>query len=327
VLAFFAIVFLAPLFAVLKTPSEIKGTEEFMNDVSSLAALMALASRQPIIPLNEDAHNPESKSPVFYCVHSLSGAGGADFIDLASEIGSGVRFFAIQAPKKLMLDCEKLSMEAGHGAMLPYVAKFYADAIVKFQPEGKINLGGWSAGALVALEIARLLQDWGRTVGVLVSIDGAPKRRMSARSPLHYAAKVLINIPGALFYKEFGRIWNQIARGPNIKLRIKKTQERHVVPKHPVQLFMHNWSSYPDYNQNFMVKLYDAIEIANFTGYDGAVFVYKATAQLSYVTEFWHRIAPDCVIVSIRGTHHKMLAKPFVAPLALDLNRRLNGIG
>ena len=47
----------------------------------------------------------------------------------------------------------------------------YAAAIEQFQPTGIINLAGHSTGGLLAFEVARTLQERGRTVGLLALLD------------------------------------------------------------------------------------------------------------------------------------------------------------
>src|SRR5580692_10365561 len=166
------------------------------NDQLRQIALTARLSSKIIIPLSDDALEPQSTAPSFYCVHAISGAGAADFIDLAIEIGQGVRFFAIQAPTTLMKN-------ADYSDLLKSIASHYADAIATFQPNGQIHIGGWSAGAVVALETARQLKTKGREVSTLVAIDGAPKNTKVSGSLLWYSAKVLWNLPGALWNDDF----------------------------------------------------------------------------------------------------------------------------
>ena len=106
-------------------------------------------------------------------MHAITGSSVTDFVPLAEEPGDAAGFFAIRAPKALMIgsDC---------GSLLRSIARQCAEAILRFQPVGPIHLGGWSSGALVALETARQLQMRGRDVGLLVSLDGATKNAPAA---------------------------------------------------------------------------------------------------------------------------------------------------
>jgi hypothetical protein len=83
--------------------------QEPVSERSALSALFARASRNServILPINDNAFEKnDSLRPAFYCVHSLSGAGGMDFHHLAKRLPS-LRFYGIQAPPKKMADAE-----------------------------------------------------------------------------------------------------------------------------------------------------------------------------------------------------------------------------
>ncbi|HWG06559.1 MAG TPA: thioesterase domain-containing protein [Beijerinckiaceae bacterium] len=288
------------------------------NDLR-LAALMARASPRIIVPLNEDALKPGATAPSFYCVHAVTGGGITDFSDLAKEIGPGVRFFAIQAPKKLMINSD-------YTQLLKFIVGHYVDAIITFQPEGQIHLGGWSAGALVALEIARQLRAKGRDVGVLVSIDGGPKNTRVVGSSLRYTAKVLRNLPRALLNDDFGRLSRRLLFAIKKLLTKARPKQNNSADIHPVQGVVKQFSKYPPYQQSFMMALYDEIEGTVFPPYDGTVVVYKAginPIRLSGVREFWKRISPNCEVVIVQATHEGLILIPKVRLLAADLKRRL----
>ena len=283
-------------------------------------ALAAGLSSKIIIPLSDDALEPQSTAPSFYCVHPISG-GATDYIDLAMEIGQGVRFFAIQAPKTLMKN-------ADYNDLLKSIASHYADAIATFQPNGQIHIGGWSAGTLVALETARQLKANGREVTTLVAIDGAPRNARDSGSPLWYFAKVLWNLPSALLHEDFGQLGRELLfKIANLRVKKMPPQMNHAAG-HPVQGFIGNFSLYPEYRQAFMVGLHDAIEQSAFLPYDGAVVVYKSRIKpilLSGVQEFWKSIAHHCEVVEVRATHFNVVFWPQVVPLAADLKQRLTG--
>jgi thioesterase domain-containing protein len=284
-------------------------------------ALTARLSSKIIIPLSDDALEPQSTAPSFYCVHPIEGAAAADYIDLAMEIGQGVRFFAIQAPTTLM-------KSADHDDLLNCITGHYADAIATFQPNGQIHIGGWSAGAVIALETARKLKTKGREVSALVVIDGAPKKARDSGSRLWYFAKILRNLPRALPNEDLGRLGRQLLLKVGSLWMKKKPQQMNNAASHPLQRFLINFSQYPEYWQAFMVGLHDEIERTAFLPYDGAVVVYESRIKpilLSGVREFWKSIAHDCEIVEVRASHTNVVNWPQVAPLAADLKQRLTG--
>ena len=284
-------------------------------------ALTAGLSSKIIIPLSDDALEPQSTAPSFYCVHAIEGAAATNYIDLAMEIGQGVRFFAIQAPARLMKNADS-------NDLLHSIAGHYADAIATFQPDGQIHIGGWSAGAMVALETARQLKAKGREVSTLVVIDGAPRNARASGSPLRYFAKVLWNLPRALWHEDFRQLGRELLfKIGNLRGEKMPPQMNHAAGQ-PLQQFIANFSLFPEYWQTFMVRLYDTIEKTAFLPYDGAVVVYELRTKpilLSGVQEFWKSIAHHCEVVEVRATHFNVVNWPQVVPLAADLKRRLTG--
>src|SRR6202048_1342848 len=135
------------------------------------SALLGRASRNSdrvILPINDCALSKDTRSPAFYCVHSVWGVAGTDFLALAQRFEPSIRFYGIQAPPKRMLDIQ-------FGSSVESLANHYAEALVKFQPKGPIVLGGYCVGAIIALEMADNLRARGREVGPLIVIDGVPE--------------------------------------------------------------------------------------------------------------------------------------------------------
>jgi thioesterase domain-containing protein len=284
-------------------------------------ALAAGLTSKTIVPLSDDALEPQSTAPSFYCVHPISGAGASIYIDLAMAIGQGIRFFAIQAPTALMKN-------ADYSDLLKSIANYYADAIATFQPNGQIHIGGWSAGALVALETARQLKANGREVSTLVAIDGAPRRARNSISRPGYFVKVLWNLPRALRHDYSGQLGKEfLFKFGNLRAK-KMPSQTNDGGRHPVEGFIENYSQFPEYWQRFMAGLYDALENTAFLPYGGIVLVYESQIKpilLSGVREFWRSIAPNCEVVEVRAMHWNVVVSPRVAAVATDLKRRLTG--
>jgi thioesterase domain-containing protein len=280
-----------------------------------LAVRMAAALSRALVPLNPEALRRDSRAPAFYCIHTITGGGAADFLELAGEIGEGARVFAVQAPKKLM-------NASDHPGRLECVADHHADAIVNAQPDGVLHLGGVSAGALVALETARRLKARGREVGLLVSIDGAPKNTRFAGSPLVYGAKILANLPRALWSDDLDRLRKQI----RLKAANLLAGTRGRAARHPIHEVLADFHRYPPGQQIFMTNLYDSIEQTIFAPYDGEVVVYEARVKpilLCDVARFWRGVAARSEIVAVPGTHADVIRAPCARLIAADLKRRL----
>src|SRR6185437_5336082 len=126
--------------------------------LAALFGRIARGTNTVILPITDAAQAGDESTPAFYCIHSLSGAGGTDFIHLAERLPD-VRFFGIQAPPAKFED-------TSFGSSVETLAEFYADALIKFQPKGRFFLGGWSAGVIIGLEVAQRLRARGRVVSL-----------------------------------------------------------------------------------------------------------------------------------------------------------------
>nr|WP_163781273.1 amino acid adenylation domain-containing protein [Myxococcus vastator] len=113
--------------------------------------------RSPIVAIHRAGTNPR-----FYCVHSVIGS-IMRYVDLSRAMGAGQPFFALEARGQEDGQQPHQSIEA--------MARDYVDAILEDAPEGPYCVGGWSMGGLVAFEMARLLRQAGRDVGLVALLD------------------------------------------------------------------------------------------------------------------------------------------------------------
>ena len=101
---------------------------------------LATSHAKPIVVMNEGDHDPYC-----YCIHSVTGdVSGLN--GFALHFGA-MRLHGLQVPKRDMTRhlCSTVeAMASHHGALLE-----------SFRPDGSIRLIGWSAGAIVALEMAQ----------------------------------------------------------------------------------------------------------------------------------------------------------------------------
>ncbi|MBB4637955.1 non-ribosomal peptide synthetase [Longimicrobium terrae] len=103
--------------------------------------------------------------PPFFCMPPAGGT-VTPYTDLARLLGSDQPFHALQAPGVATEDEPLRSVQA--------MAERYVDEIRLAQPAGPYRLGGWSAGGLVALEVARRLRARGEEVSLLALFDTIP---------------------------------------------------------------------------------------------------------------------------------------------------------
>ena len=167
------------------------------------AILFSWASRKSdtsIIRLNARPAGEDEPSAALYLVHGITGTAGSEYIDLARRLARTARVYGIQAPPKRLND-------DAFGASIQCLAEFYAEALARFQPEGRFLLGGWSAGAILALAISQALRARGREVALLVALDWGPEtpapissrraRASGGRSPCRFRAGCPIRAPEA----------------------------------------------------------------------------------------------------------------------------------
>jgi thioesterase domain-containing protein len=296
---------------------------------NALFARVLSGSGQVLVPINRSASAGNPNMPAFYCVHSLSGAGGMDFVDLAQLLDSTVRFFGIQAPPKQM-ENERF------GDTIESLANYYTKALLKVQPKGPFMIGGYCVGVVIALEMAKSLRALGHEVGPLIAIDGIPENTGAVfhRWTPRYVLELFQNLRGWVVHADLMRnrsvrslIWsisnNASAIGKSV-IGLKRGEK---------------WgggfsiggimdvSRYPPAQKSFINRLFAAL-FAHIPGrYSGDIVVYEAKiTRLLYLPQIgraWTQFAPQSEIIPIVGTHISMMRKPYVSVLAEDLRMRL----
>ena len=262
----------------------------------------------------------------FYCVHALSGA-GAVLTTLAEMLGPEQPFVAIQAPVP--------DRHAGFAGSIEAMARHYAEALMQAQPAGRLALGGWSVGGVIALEMAQYMRARGRHDILLVNIDCElvnVAAAVSRRNPLYYW-KVAANFPKWLAYDLRDHDWrlrSVIRRFRNkfqalARMARKRIAERRPAHGYAVDGFMDTSRFSADYRA-FVRALYDAFYRYVPAAYAGPVVVFEASVQpvvhLRPVGATWRRIAaPE--IIPVTGTHESIIKAPDGLPLAAELRRRL----
>ena len=272
----------------------------------------------PITPLNQvDA------GPSFYCVHPIAGD-VSNFHSIAERLQNSVRFYGLQVTRD--------NMNAEFAYSIEKMADYYSVAIMRHQPEGPIYLGGWSAGAIVALEMAHQLQRAGRTVPLLVAFDGAPCNTGTAisRWDLTSAIRIVVNIPIWIIdeMKQAGGL-REFLVNIRIRLMFRRTfnneqtldgdaVERLVVGK-----------SLSMAQMCFIKAFYEALRVYVPQSYDGDVLVIESRTQpLLYLRQIgaaWKKINPFAEIVRLKSNHEGILREPFLSVLTKHVRDHISG--
>lgn len=303
--------------------------ESTARRAASRALFARVASRgdRIVLPLNANAAAADQAgTPALYCIHSLSGAGGADFLPLAGRLGGAVRVYGVQAPPARMRD-------ASFGASLASLAALYANAIAETEPSAGLVLAGWSAGAVIALEVAQQLRRRGREVSMLVAFDGAPVipgaglRRWDPRYALAVAARLPVWLRDMRAMEKRFRTSAMLRRLRSLLARLGRAALLRE-PEATVRLRgVIDLEHYPPAEQAFMARLHDAIHAYEPQPWPGPVVVYEAgitpALTLPQYLERWRRVAPQAELVRLDGNHITIMREPRVADLAGDLALRL----
>ncbi|SDY36076.1 amino acid adenylation domain-containing protein [Myxococcus xanthus] len=137
-----------PAAALFQTPT-VEGLAAFLRREPALWT--------PLVPIQRSG----SRLP-FFCVHPVGGTVFC-YTELARRLGPDQPFYGLQAQG---LEGTLPPLES-----IDSMAASYVDAIRTLQPQGPYRLGGWSLGAVIAFEMARLLHQRGETVEVLALIE------------------------------------------------------------------------------------------------------------------------------------------------------------
>ena len=140
-------------------------------------------SQSALVPMQ-----PTGSKPPFFCVHPAPGT-VFSYIHLAQHFGSDQPFYGLQA-RGLYGECEPLTQ-------VEAMASCYVAAVREVQPEGPYHLGGQSAGAIIAFEMARQLVEQGEEVGLLALIDNpAP---VEIRLPADFLSSFVDAVDGGVW--------------------------------------------------------------------------------------------------------------------------------
>ena len=295
----------------------------------TLFARAVRGSERVILPINDSALRADTPIPAFYCVHSITGAAGTDFLNLAQRLDRTVGFYGIQAPPKLMQESE-------FGASIGALADHYVRALVRFQPDGRLMLGGYCIGAVIALEMAKLLRAQGREVGPILAIDGAPENVgiVLTRWQPRYWLEMAGNLPRWVQHADLMRSRSlhsllrslskhavAIGKGAMGLRQGEKLGGGYAIDR------MMDLSLYPPDQRLFMNRLYAAMFAYIPEPYAGEVIVYEAKVtpllSLPQIGRIWRKFAPQAEIVRIIGTHIGMMHEPYVDAMAEDICERV----
>jgi acyl transferase domain-containing protein/NADPH:quinone reductase-like Zn-dependent oxidoreductase/thioesterase domain-containing protein/NAD(P)-dependent dehydrogenase (short-subunit alcohol dehydrogenase family)/acyl carrier protein len=268
--------------------------------------------------------------PAFFCVHSVGGE-VMSFRHLAHHLGPQHRLYGIQVPSELR--------DAAFASSIESMARYYVKELIEFQSEGPYLLGGWSAGSVIALEMAHQLNASGREVELLVALDGAPLSAGGGTSPWSpaYYWKLLCNLPrwvaddlmlDVSLPSLARRVRNKlVSLSKKAAAALRGRQNRH---EYEVEGFL-DTSHFSDAQIKFMGALLAALYAFKARPYAGRVLLFKAKTEPLYhlleVEKKWKTFAKDLEVVTVGGTHESIVREPYVRAVASALKPVLAAFG
>jgi thioesterase domain-containing protein len=256
-----------------------------------------------------------------YWVHSVTGQ-GSDPIALAKLLGPDQPFFSIRAPSAKRIESFATSIED--------MAGYYAEQIDRFQPRGPLIVGGWSAGVVVAFELAQQLEGLGRDVRHLIAVDFVPNNSgIKINGVRLFATKVIywLRKEGATraSYRELGtRTWRKIVDTINASIGTG----------HPMDDLVSS-RRYSPAESAFVKRLHDEVDRYKPRAYAGSVLFYPAVEEdgrkaasnrnldANNMIRAWQALAADLTISRINGDHGSLLKGTSVPDLAERLRSDL----
>jgi amino acid adenylation domain-containing protein len=303
-------------------------------------AVSALAEAPTIERLAEMLARPEGSGPwsplidlqprgvrrPFFLVHGIGGE-VMSFAGLAQRLAPDQPVYGIRAKGSDGVQEPLRDVET--------MAACYLEAVRSAAPEGPYLLGGYSSGAVVALEMAQQLRAQGEDVAVLAMIDGDAPESDDRATPwtLRHVAAYLHNLASWVVDDDFFRSKpaDQLARlrskGRLVRAKLVSLASRRHADV-DIRDVLGVWR-FPDHHRTFLEAHSRALATYTAREYHGPITLIRArTLPLSSWTARdlgWGRLARGGLDVRvIRGAHDNILTEPRVRVLAAQLKACLN---
>jgi thioesterase domain-containing protein len=256
------------------------------------------------------------KEPLFL-VHPIGGNVFC-YADLARLLGTDGPCFGLQSPAP------------GEGARplerVEDMAALYCERMRAVQPSRPYLLGGWSMGALIALEMAQRLRADGGEVGLLALLDPPPP-------PSGAAPATSLATLARWFVEDLAGLNGQSALQPAEVRELEASAD-------PLQWALRRaraaGSLPPDLEPGEMARHFEvfrrnqrALHGYRARPYDGpAVLLLAAEApDAAARNAAWTSLIRRVEVVRVPGDHYSLLRAPQLAPLAAELAARLERRG
>jgi thioesterase domain-containing protein len=256
----------------------------------------------PLVPIQTGPGIP------FFCVH---GAGGnvLNFRDLARRLGADQAFYGLQARG---VDGSK-PLDS-----VTEMADLYLSEIAKVSPSGPYLLGGYSAGGIVAFEMAQRLASAGHTVPLLVLLDTfGPRVKPLPTSLKDHMSNLLKEGPKYLSRRAKDKINRHADELSNVlKIRFYMSQGQPL----PYELR----------DQQLTLAFLEAADRYRAQPYAGRTILYRASHVAAPFRHAgpkhgWDELLPNIDVVEVPGDHDSLVYEPNVTIMTTHLAAALRG--
>ncbi len=293
----------APVAANAALPADPDPAEAVAPPPASNVISMGKRSWSPLVRI---CAGESGRRPLF-CVH---GAGGnvLNFKLISDRVGVGQPFYGLQA-------------QGVDGRLAPLqdvesMAQQYLEAVLAVAPKGPYRLAGYSAGGLIALEMAQRLRAAGARVELLLMIDTlAPE---AARTPVPLWRKLVLLRHWSL---NFALGWPaRRRRGREIELRYTEALERLArgEPLPPELVDFHLFRNFLAAQARYQPQPYLG-DMTLFKARECETLYLQAGQQLGWDKHIQGRIE----VITVAGSHFSMMSEPGLSQLAEGLRNEI----
>jgi thioesterase domain-containing protein len=255
---------------------------------------------------------PLGNKRLLYLIHP-----GGGMVHCYFELGREFR------PDQPLMALQSLGLDAGSEphTTIEAMSQHYVDLIIAAQPEGPYRLGGWSLGGVVAFEMAREFVRRGHIVDRLFLLDTSCPGAFGPMSAYDVSdTELLLGIVGlpegcGIAPDEFSRL----TLDAQLTLLLNHAQETRS-----------GMSSLElaDARRLFEVLRRNTLAVREYVAgpYEGEITLYRAAEETNPLLEptlGWDRWA-QVEMVTVPGTHQKMLDANIVSILASSMKTRLS---
>jgi amino acid adenylation domain-containing protein len=207
---------------------------------------------------------------------------------------------------------------------LPAMASSYVEAIRELQPSGPYHLAGWSAGGVIAFEMARQLSGLGAEVARLVVIDADPPASVSTSAPPSEAEML------AWFAEDWAALLGGVPPTTEAELRALPEDRRveHVIERIRAAGLMPAGLGPAQVARRIAVftATIRALNAYQPAPYDGRLTLLQASEGTD-VRDAWSALAADLDHQMLRGDHYSILQEPGIDQLVAAMHLRVAGTG